>query len=114
MQLAQSLLKEELIVFEKKFREAVKSQTPLLDRIMRFIVNRKGTPLRPMFVFLSARLCGPVHESTYRAASLVGLLQKATLVHDDVVDESLERIFFQAEDGIRDRLVTGVQTCALP
>jgi octaprenyl-diphosphate synthase len=91
MQLAQSLLREELIVFEKKFREAVKSQTPLLDRIMRFIVNRKGKQLRPMFVFLSARLCGPVNESTYRAASLVELLHTATLVHDDVVDESLER-----------------------
>ena len=91
MQLAQTLLREELVVFEKKFREAVKSQTPLLDRIMRFIVNRKGKQLRPMFVFLSARLCGPVNESTYRAASLVELLHTATLVHDDVVDESLER-----------------------
>ncbi len=91
MQLAQSLLKEELIVFEKKFREAVKSQIPLLDRIMRFIVNRKGKQIRPMFVFLSARLCGPINESTYRAASLVELLHTATLVHDDVVDESLER-----------------------
>jgi octaprenyl-diphosphate synthase len=91
MLLAQSLLKEELIVFEKKFREAVKSQAPLLDRIMRFIVNRKGKQLRPMFVFLSARLCGPINESTYRAASLVELLHTATLVHDDVVDESLER-----------------------
>src|SRR4249920_136589 len=91
MQLAQSLLKEELIVFEKKFREAVKSQTPLLDRIMRFIVNRKGKQLRPMFVFLSAKLHGEVNESTYRAAALVELLHTATLVHDDVVDESLER-----------------------
>ena len=91
MQLAQSLLREELIVFEKKFRDAVKSQTPLLDRIMRFIVNRKGKQIRPMFVLLSARLCGPVNESTYRAASLVELLHTATLVHDDVVDESLER-----------------------
>jgi octaprenyl-diphosphate synthase len=91
MQLAQSLLREELIVFEKKFREAVKSQAPLLDRIMRFIVNRKGKQLRPMFVFLSARLCGPVNESTYRAASLVELVHTASLVHDDVVDESLER-----------------------
>ena len=91
MLLAQSLLKEELIVFEKKFREAVKSQAPLLDRIMRFIVNRKGKQLRPRFVFLSARLCGPINESTYRAASLVELLHTATLVHDDVVDESLER-----------------------
>jgi octaprenyl-diphosphate synthase len=91
MQLAQSLLRDELIVFEKKFREAVKSQAPLLDRIMRFIVNRKGKQIRPMFVFLSARLCGPVNESTYRAASLVELVHTASLVHDDVVDESLER-----------------------
>src|SRR5258706_6895560 len=91
MLLAQSLLKEELIVFEKKFREAVKSQAPLLDRIMRFIVNRKGKQLRPMFVFLSAKLCGEINESTYRAASLVELLHTASLVHDDVVDESLER-----------------------
>src|SRR6476660_2758419 len=91
MQLAQSLLREELIVFERKFRDAVRSQAPLLDRIMRFIVNRKGKQLRPMFVFLSARLCGPINESTYRAASLVELLHTATLVHDDVVDESLER-----------------------
>src|SRR5664279_5077903 len=91
MQLAQSLLKEELIVFEKKFREAVKSQAPLLDRIMRFIVNRKGKQLRPMFVFLSAKLCGQVNESTYRAASLVEVLHTATLMHDDVVDDSMER-----------------------
>lgn len=91
MQLAQTILREELLVFEKKFKEAVKSQVPLLDRIMRFIVNRKGKQLRPMFVLLSAKLCGPVSESTYRAASLVELLHTATLVHDDVVDESLER-----------------------
>src|SRR6185369_17999775 len=91
MQKSQAILAEELKVFEIKFREAVKSNTPLLDRIMRFIVNRKGKQLRPMFVLLSAKLCGPVNETTYRAASLVELLHTATLVHDDVVDESLER-----------------------
>src|SRR4249920_275313 len=91
MQLAQSLLKEELIVFEKKFREAVKSKTPMLDRIMKFIIKRKGKQLRPMFVFLSAKLHGEINESTYRAAALVELLHTATLVHDDVVDESMER-----------------------
>ncbi|GGB22782.1 polyprenyl synthetase family protein [Puia dinghuensis] len=91
MKTAQSILREELVVFEKTFKEAVKSQTPLLDRIMQFIVNRKGKQLRPMFVLLSAKLCGPVNESAYRAASLVELLHTATLVHDDVVDESLER-----------------------
>ncbi|MBS1599607.1 MAG: polyprenyl synthetase family protein [Bacteroidetes bacterium] len=91
MTISQSILQDELVIFEKKFKDAVKSQAPLLDRIMRFIVNRKGKQLRPMFVLLSAKLCGPVNESTYRAASLVELLHTATLVHDDVVDESLER-----------------------
>ena len=91
MQISQAILYEELKIFEIRFREAVKSNTPLLDRIMRFIVNRKGKQLRPMFVLLSAKLCGPVNETTYRAASLVELLHTATLVHDDVVDESLER-----------------------
>lgn len=91
MNLSQTILKDELVVFESKFREAMKSQVPSLDRIMRFIVNRKGKQLRPMFVFMSAKLCGEVNESTYRAASLVELLHTATLVHDDVVDESLER-----------------------
>src|SRR6201987_1829634 len=91
MKTAQAILREELIVFERTFKEAVKSQVPLLDRIMRFIVNRKGKQLRPMFVLLSAKLCGPINESAYRAASLVEILHTATLVHDDVVDESLER-----------------------
>jgi len=91
MKIAQTILHDELLIFEKRFKEAVKSQVPLLDRIMRFIVNRKGKQLRPMFVLLSAKLCGPINESAYRAASLVELLHTATLVHDDVVDESLER-----------------------
>jgi octaprenyl-diphosphate synthase len=91
LKIAQAILREELASFEKRFKEAVKSQTPLLDRIMQFIVNRKGKQLRPMFVLLSAKLCGPVNEAAYRAASLVELLHTATLVHDDVVDESLER-----------------------
>lgn len=91
MKLAQAILQDELQEFDKKFKEAVKSQTPLLDRIMRFIVNRKGKQLRPMFVLLSAKLCGSITEASYRTASLVELLHTATLVHDDVVDESLER-----------------------
>lgn len=91
MKLSQQILQDELLIFEKEFREAVKSQVPLLDRIMRFIVNRKGKQLRPMFVLLAAKLFGNINHSTYRAASLVELLHTATLVHDDVVDESLER-----------------------
>lgn len=78
-------------IFEKKFADAVKSQTPLLDRIMSYIIKRKGKQMRPMFVFLSAKLHGPINESSYRAAALVELLHTATLVHDDVVDEALER-----------------------
>jgi len=91
MNVSHAIIHEELAIFEKKFKEAVKSQTPLLDRIMRFIVNKKGKQMRPMFVLLSAKLCGEVNEASYRAASLVELLHTATLVHDDVVDESLER-----------------------
>lgn len=91
MQFTKSLIATELAIFEDKFSQSVKSQTPLLDRIMKYIIKRKGKQLRPMFVFLSARLHGPVNESTYRAAALVELLHTATLVHDDVVDESLER-----------------------
>ncbi|MBX9785081.1 MAG: polyprenyl synthetase family protein [Chitinophagaceae bacterium] len=91
MESIQNLIKDELQVFEDKFRQAVKSRVSLLDRIMQYIVKRKGKQIRPMFVFLSARLFNPVDESTYRAAALVELLHTATLVHDDVVDESMER-----------------------
>ena len=73
----------------------MKSTVPLLDTITRYIIKRKGKQVRPMFVFLSAGLCGTVNESTYRAASLIELLHTATLVHDDVVDDSnLRRGFF--------------------
>src|SRR5215218_4208279 len=91
MQLPVHLIEEELRIFESKFKEAARSNVPMLDRIMRYVVKRKGKQLRPMFVFLSAKLCGQVQEATYRAASLVELLHTATLVHDDVVDDSLER-----------------------
>ena len=91
MDFVNKIIGEELNTFEKKFANAVKSQTALLDRIMKYIIKRKGKQLRPMFVFLCAKLQGPVNESTYRAAALVELLHTATLVHDDVVDESFER-----------------------
>ncbi len=91
MESVKEVIGAELEIFEKKFAEAVKSNTPLLDRIMKYIIKRKGKQLRPMFVFLSAKLGGEINESTYRAAALVELLHTATLVHDDVVDESMER-----------------------
>ncbi len=81
----------EMELFEKKFRDAMKSKVSLLDKIMHYIVKRKGKQMRPMFVFLSAGVCGKINESTYRAASLIELLHTATLVHDDVVDDSLQR-----------------------
>jgi octaprenyl-diphosphate synthase len=91
MKLPVNLIEQELKLFEEKFKEAVKSNVSMLDRIMRYVVKRKGKQLRPMFVFLAARLFGEANESTYRAASLVELLHTATLVHDDVVDDSIER-----------------------
>lgn len=87
----QAIIKNELTVFEEKFKDAVKSRVSLLDRIMHYIIKRKGKQIRPMFVFLSARLFGSVNESSYRAAALVEVLHTATLVHDDVVDEAYER-----------------------
>ncbi len=78
----------EMKEFEIKFRESMRSNVSLLDKIMHYIVKRKGKQLRPMFVFLSAGICGGISESTYRGASLIELLHTATLVHDDVVDDS--------------------------
>lgn len=66
----------------------MKSEVKLLDQIMNYIIRRKGKQLRPMFVFLSAGVCGPISESTHRGAALIELLHTATLVHDDVVDDS--------------------------
>jgi octaprenyl-diphosphate synthase len=95
MELVKRVIGSELAIFEKKFAEAVKGSNPLLDRIMRFIIRRKGKQMRPMFVFLSARLAGGIGDATYRAASLIELLHTATLVHDDVVDNSvIRRNFF--------------------
>lgn len=86
-----SIIHDDLALFEQKFRAAVKSKAPLLDKITYYIINRKGKQMRPKFVLLSARLFGESNESTFNAASLVELLHTATLVHDDVVDESYER-----------------------
>ncbi|MBA7550197.1 Octaprenyl diphosphate synthase [subsurface metagenome] len=77
--------------FEKHFRESVKSNIPLLNIITNYILRRKGKQIRPMFVFLSAGMSGGVTPSTYHAACLIELLHTATLIHDDVVDESYER-----------------------
>lgn len=80
-----------LKVFEARFRQSMKSKVPLLDKITRYIVKRKGKQIRPLFVFFSAGIFGDISERTYRAANLIELLHTATLIHDDVVDDSNER-----------------------
>ena len=84
-------IEAELKAFESHFREAMKSNVALLDKITYYIVKRKGKQMRPMFVFLSAKLLGEVKETSYVAASLIELLHTATLVHDDVVDDADKR-----------------------
>lgn len=78
----------EMEAFELKFRDSMKTRILLLDRVMNYIVKRKGKQMRPMFVFLSAGACGGITEPTYRGAALIELLHTATLVHDDVVDDA--------------------------
>lgn len=88
----QPILKE-MELFEEKFKESMVSQAPLLNRITYYIVRRKGKQMRPMFVFLVAKMVanGEVSERTYRGASVIELIHTATLVHDDVVDDSNRR-----------------------
>ncbi|MCB9164233.1 MAG: polyprenyl synthetase family protein [Flavobacteriales bacterium] len=88
-------IEAEMKAFEPHFREAMRSKVALLDRVMHYIVKRKGKQMRPMFTLLSARLFGPVSDSAFTAASLIELLHTATLVHDDVVDDAdMRRGFF--------------------
>ncbi|MBC8154512.1 MAG: polyprenyl synthetase family protein [Bacteroidetes bacterium] len=84
----QAPINAEMKLFEQKFRDLMKSDVMLLDQIMNYIVKRKGKQLRPMFVFLTAGVCGQITEATYRGASLIELCHTASLVHDDVVDDS--------------------------
>ena len=78
----------EMITFEKKFRQSMKSNVVLLDKIMGYIVRRKGKQMRPLFVFLSSGVSGGITETSYTGAAMIELLHTATLVHDDVVDDS--------------------------
>ena len=77
--------------FEKRFKSTMKSKTALLDKITHYIIKRKGKQMRPLFVFLSAGIFGEINDRTYTSATLIELLHTATLVHDDVVDESERR-----------------------
>jgi len=84
----QAPIASEMVEFEKKFRNSMKSKVLLLDKIMTYIIKRKGKQMRPMFVFLSSGVSGDINEATYRGAALIELLHTATLVHDDVVDNA--------------------------
>ncbi len=84
-------VQEHMKAFEGRFKETLQSKVPLLDLILRFVIRRKGKQMRPLFVFLSASVCGEVKDATYRGAILIELLHTATLIHDDVVDDSNER-----------------------
>lgn len=91
----QAPITNEMNEFEQKFRSFMKSKVFLLDKIMSYIVKRKGKQMRPMFVFLTSGMLGNISDRTYRGASLIELLHTATLVHDDVVDDSnFRRGFF--------------------
>ncbi|MDG1262298.1 MAG: polyprenyl synthetase family protein [Flavobacteriales bacterium] len=84
-------ISDEMQRFEAHFKDAMKSNTPLLDKITHYIIKRKGKQMRPMFVFLTAKMCGEINEASYTAASMIELLHTATLVHDDVVDDAYKR-----------------------
>ena len=84
-------IKDEIREFERFFKNSMRSKVPLLDIITNYIIRRKGKQIRPVFVFLSAKLHGGITQSTFNAATLVELMHTATLVHDDVVDESYQR-----------------------
>ncbi len=87
-ELIKAPIKKEMVLFEEKFYDAIKSDVPLLKKINHYIARRKGKQMRPMLVFLAAKLNGEINESTYRIACLIELTHTATLVHDDVVDDS--------------------------
>ncbi len=84
-------IESEMTEFEVRFRKSMQSKVPLLDKITHYIIRRKGKQMRPMFIFLTAKMLGEINDRTYEAASLVELLHTATLVHDDVVDDANER-----------------------
>ena len=97
---------QEMELFEQKFYDSMSSKVALLNRITYYIVNRKGKQMRPMFVFLCAKMLnnGEVNERTYRGASVIELIHTASLVHDDVVDDSNKRALEKQNSGPGGRL----------
>ncbi|MCH2022370.1 MAG: polyprenyl synthetase family protein [Saprospiraceae bacterium] len=91
LSIIQEPINAEIKEFHKRFKQAMKSDFYFLDIVTNFIIRRKGKQMRPMFIFLSAKICGEINNLTYHAANLIELLHTATLIHDDVVDESMQR-----------------------
>jgi len=91
LELIKKPVKAEIAEFENHFKSKIDSNIPLLNIITNYIIRRKGKQIRPLLVFLSAKLVGDINKSTYSAATLIELLHSSTLLHDDVVDESYER-----------------------
>ena len=81
-------IKKNLKIFEEKFKESLNSTSPLLKNINNYIFSHKGKQIRPMLVFFSAGLCGEINEITYKLAIGIELIHNASLIHDDIVDES--------------------------
>lgn len=94
MKKVNEILNLNLINFEKKFSALLDGENKILKHVLKYIIKTKGKKMRPMFVFLAAKIAGEINESTYRTASMIELLHTATLVHDDVVDDSMQRRSF--------------------
>ena len=91
MEKVSKFLNVNLITFEEKFNSLLEGDNKILKHVLKYIIKSKGKKMRPMFIFLSAKIVGEVNESTYRTASMIELLHTATLVHDDVVDDAFQR-----------------------
>ena len=91
---ATKFLNLNLIQFENKFNSLLEGKNKILQQVLKYIIRSKGKKVRPMFVFLSAKIAGEINERTYRTAAMIELLHTATLVHDDVVDDALQRRSF--------------------
>ncbi|MDI6804676.1 MAG: polyprenyl synthetase family protein [Bacteroidota bacterium] len=93
-------IEEDLKIFNKQFREAIRSDISYVDLITRYIVRQKGKQIRPFLVLHTAKMCGKIYESTYRGAALVEILHTATLIHDDVVDDADTRRGFASINAV--------------
>ena len=100
LQTIQAPIKKELNQFEKYFRETIKSDLPFLSSIINYILRAKGKKIRPLLVFLSAKMLGEITEKTFMAATSIEMLHTATLIHDDIIDESYERRGFFSVNAI--------------